>query len=1147
MNSTAHVILDIRGLLLHAYHGGEDRDARRIEVDGKPTKVNTAAFGLNAFIDRYFTMITAHYQPRQIIAVWDGSNDRRRTMFPDYKLKRRSREKVPEMEAELSALQNLGKAFLASLGVTQMRVASCEADDVIAMLCQRLEGYKLVYTVDADLLALAGEKTMVFLKGEPVEETYKNTPLHLISLQKSILGDQSDGYPGVKGLGEAAWQKLVETYDWDGMEELERCVANQDYRTILAALNEEDNATLRKLYEKRDEWRASYSLARLHPEWCEGQWAGKYVKIDWYKRVPSRERLRSVLEAAGSGDRLPEFDRLLPTTWLIDASNFEEKDIEEAAQLFAQSPHVSFDYETYDCLEHPAYKEVSADYVDVLSQRMTGASFNFGPNLQYTFYLTVNHADSANLPVSVVERFLKAVPSDVPLVAQNAPFELAVTQHHFGWTPTLVHDTAIMASYVNENEPAGLKHSSKLYLNYDQTTYEQVTTGEDGVRRRMDELSARHVLNYGCDDAIVTGSLYDLYKLILQIEGTWESVREFEFDFGHVMTESFIDGAEVDFERLAKLAEDDQAALERTDERMREVLKEHAAQMNESGYETLFAERWALDLAKLREANADMEVIAKRRECLQDECREACRYISPAPDPELVEKPLDKKVMAATAKSLGLPQLRSADPKRLAEWVASLQRQIAENPALKATEAQVRFLGLLSEAAPVLKKGGPAVAKLQGFCREVLREDKRTWIGDELSARSPKQMSALLYGILGLPVLIRNEVKPDTARDKLGLDGAPATNEMALQTWLAEMDEGDWRREVLQCVHDVKAVLTRQSLYYTPYPLWRSPVDGRIHPQIKNCGTVTRRPSGTSPNILQVSKIKDEGRVRSCYLPRSRDEIIISVDFSQQELRLLAGLCRDPNMLAAYIGAVEQRIDIHSMTASGVFGAAYDAFIAVLNDKGDPQHLAAKRARAIGKMINFLLAYGGTAAGLSRKAIIPLAEAELFVNRTFATYPKMVDWQQATIEEGRRKGYVETAYGSRRHLPDLLSSDNRKRSAAERQAINAPIQGTAADILKRVVQRARRERLFEETKSRMLAPVYDEIASSVPKVAAVEYIARLSEYMSITPPGMDVPQVPDVSIGLTWGEQIELGAYPSEAKILEALEQLEEKKHVVGL
>jgi DNA polymerase-1 len=504
--------------------------------------------------------------------------------------------------------------------------------------------------------------------------------------------------------------------------------------------------------------------------------------------------------------------------------------------------------------------------------------------------------------------------------------------------------------------------------------------------------------------------------------------------------------------------------------------------------------------------------------------------------------------VSAAARALGLPAIRSLAEDRLDFWCRSILEQSEE---VGFTPEQERFVTRLQLAKDTLaiELNAPQSEVAVEFVEALMEAwdaSKERWEGTELNVGSPKQMAELFYGMLGLDILIRNQSAEGSVRDVFEMEGSPATNDLAMKTWLVELEEGDWRREVIELISTMRACKQRESLYYRPYPLWKSPIDGRIHPQFNNCGTITRRPTGSSPNLLQVSKHKDGGRMRSTILPQSDDEVVVSIDFSQQELALLAAVSGDENLLACYSGPVETRRDVHTMTSTTIMNIynrregnsewTYADYNRIRKDSDHPDFKRSKQVRdKQGKPTNFLLVYGGSAIGLARKLIVNKTLAEQIYEGFHHTYPGVEKFQERAIKFAEKHGYYPTVYGNRKHAPNILDKDGAKRSGAQRQVVNMPMQGSAADILKMVLREYNNQRIAEIMGSTLYACVYDEIVASVPKDRVRDYILRMVEIMQVIIPGSPVQLVADASFGPSWGEQYELEGDYSEDNIVKAL------------
>lgn len=1155
----ARIILDLRGLVLHAYYAGEADDTVR---DGAGNKVRTSRLGVDNFIRMYLDPILSNHAPVNIVAVLEGSNHnvRRRNMSATYKSKPGQDEDNEVVQAQRNEAIETVQKLLLGLGCILVKAPNCEADDVIALIVERAPGPKIIYTKDQDMLALHRDGVSVIVANE-LREEFKGIDLNtydprLVTLYKSLVGDSGDCIPGVERFGEKTWERLVEDFGYAQMMELYECVDSGKFDKISQWAEENDDKALRMIYEKRAQWSLSFKLAKLHPEWVEQTFAGKQTKLQWGKRLPSRERVMKCLEPIGLEDWVGAFERFYPTYELITRDN--ESKIPKLISALKEGPFIPFDYESFDALQHPAYQEAkrSGVYVDVLNQQVTGCSFCYGENFNHSFYVSVKHRDTRNCAHETIGRIIEQLHDDNEpvFVAHNGTFESVLTQNNFGLIFDEVLDTVILSSYANENEEDRLKQLSKRYLNYDQLTYQQVVPkGYD-----MRELSGKEVLQYGCDDSFVTAHLFVLFRLMCEIEGTFDFLCENEPFFDTALIPAFIKGIPIDWNRLEQISADDDELYEKTDKEIRDLLIEHCSEINEEGFETLWTEVEPYERSKREHKNnkneekndagettakgetfklKSQEQIEKEIEEIRDEYYNACRYVhQSAPEMEL-----NKKSISTVAKALGLPPIRSLDPDRLEFYVSGIGEQFEGKEPNAQQREFIALLGGCMRTIGGVVKGTPQNefdSNFIEFLDQVVSGNSKLWVGDELNPGSSKQMAQLFIGKMGLPIIVRNEKQEEeSVRSVFDLEGAPSTNEIAVRTWMAETDEDSWQHKVLKGMLTLKGIRQRRSLYYKPYRLWRSPEDGRIHPQFKNCGTITRRPSGNSPNILQVSKTKDDGRMRSCFLPQDKDkELIVSIDFVQQELVILAALSGDANLLSCY--SEGQRRDVHSMTATAIMNMlgkkkgkkeiSYDEYI-VLYEAGDKEATDIRKKYA--KTTNFLIVYGGSAIGLSRKTIVPRAMAEDFVEGFHRMYPGVEKFSEEAIKFTKKHGYVMTIFGNRKHCDGIFDKNAGIAASWERQAVNFLIQGCAADIGKIVLRKYCKQNIAERYQSTLYALIYDELIGSVPDGSIHPYVTELADIMEMPLPN-GVKLRTSVSIGINWGEQVEVGERPS-AEIIE--------------
>ena len=1176
-------ILDLRGLVLHAYYSNKPGRATVRGSTGKD--VPASEHGVSAFLDIYLNPILKRWAPVDIIVVGEGKdgNARRRAMHADYKNR-------PEQDAD-DAVAKQQKAdclkgvsrILMHLGCPLVNTPYCEADDTIAFLVDRLKGEKTVYTKDKDLLALADRATLMIpdhatgeirrvtkfehreirpdlLIANPEDfQAIDSVPGWYVTLFKSIAGDRSDNYGGVKGMGPKAFHDLVHEVGLDGCEQLVEIVSKRDWAWLQSAA--EGSKLLTKLNSQRDEWSKGWELAKLRPEWCEQNWRGSYVRPQWTKRVPQRENLHKELRIHYQEDRIDDYEHLVVRQWLMDQDwlNTSQASLETELHAMSESSFLAFDYESYDTLKYEGFQKAKPGFVDVNSQDVTGASFCYGSNLNRCFYIPINHRDTANCEKGDIVELLQHV-RDKNLVAQNASFELVVSKNSLGYefdVDNIPHDTAITMSYVDEEEEAGLKKMSKAMLNYDQINYSQVV----GPDQDMRDISGAEVLKYGCDDSIVTAHLFVLHRLILECEQTWDFYFENERHFAYTHIDPFIKGVPIDFERLSSLRQDDAAASAAAEARLREVLSERCQEVNEQGFETLWPEILSFKAAdagaraQKKGEVVDKDALEARLYALKREVHDACRY-TPWSSPDN----LTPQLLSVATRAVGLAPYRykSLSEKKVNDWCDSMDLQ---NEAMEGdyTDEQRELLLALREAAPTLEAcasenpADDAYKRLLFLCQDFWERDRASvYTGTELNVGSPQQMAYLFYGMLGLPILSRNIAKEGSTRNLFELEGAPATNELAMATWLVELPMGDWRREVIELVMTLRTCRQRESLYYKPYPLWAHPEDGRIRPGFRNCGTVTRRPSGSSPNFLQISKVKDQGRIRSCILPQNDDHVIVSIDFTQQELAILAGLSKDPTLLSCYVGDAKR--DVHTTTTAtianileprrgGVPHWTYEECVAALKDPNHPDRDWLKEVRSRrAKVSNFLLSYAGSPMGLATKLIVDKELGKQIHEGFHNTYPGVNKRAEAVVNFGVNHGFVKTAFGNRRHVPGLLSPNKSVAKALARQSVNMEMQGTAADVAKIVCREYNRQRVAEKTGSVFLALVYDECACSVPKASLKQYIDMMQDIMQVAIPGTDITLAIDVSIGANWGKQIELNGDHSQKNIDNILSEIENQR-----
>ena len=363
---------------------------------------------------------------------------------------------------------------------------------------------------------------------------------------------------------------------------------------------------------------------------------------------------------------------------------------------------------------------------------------------------------------------------------------------------------------------------------------------------------------------------------------------------------------------------------------------------------------------------------------------------------------------------------------------------------------------------------------------EALAERARELAGHSFNLASPKQIQEILFNELRLPVLRKTpRGQPSTAEDVL--------QELALDYPLPKV------------ILEYRALAKLRSTYTERLPEQIDPDTGRVHTSYHQAVAATGRLSSSDPNLQNIPVRTEEGRrIRQAFVapPGWR---LLAADYSQIELRIMAHLSGDPGLQAAF----ESGADVHRATAAEVFGVPLEA--------------VTPEQRRSAKAINFGLIYGMSAFGLARQLGIERGAAQEYVERYFARYPGVRAFMDRTREQARELGYVETVFGRRLYLPDIRSRNTQRRQYAERTAINAPMQGTAADIIKRAMIRVHRWIGDSGLDVRMVMQVHDELVFEVGEGVVEEATAAIRRIMEQAAE-LNVPLVVDVGVGDNWDE-----------------------------
>jgi DNA polymerase-1 len=347
---------------------------------------------------------------------------------------------------------------------------------------------------------------------------------------------------------------------------------------------------------------------------------------------------------------------------------------------------------------------------------------------------------------------------------------------------------------------------------------------------------------------------------------------------------------------------------------------------------------------------------------------------------------------------------------------------------------------------------------------------------------SPKQLGEVLFDKLKLD--------PDPKKTRTG---QYATDAQILNRLAAQ-------HEIVRQVLDFRAYRKLQSTYVDMLPSSVFSGTGRIHTTYNQAVTATGRMQSYGPNLQNIPIKTEKGKeIRKAFIPRGEEYLLLSADYSQIELRIIAELSQDEAMLEAFI----KGLDIHQATAAKVYGVELDE--------------VTENMRRQAKMINYGIIYGISAFGLAQRMGISRHEAAAIIEQYFKQYPSIKDYINRTIEFAHKNGYVETLMGRRRYLRDINSRNATTRGSEERNAINAPIQGTAADMIKIAMSNIYKELVERELKTKMILQVHDELVFDLYKEEKDEVIPIVEQKMKAAIP-MRVPIVVEVGIGTNWLE-----------------------------
>lgn len=1153
------LLVDLSSVIWTSLLSGKDHEHGKYiksPTTGRDILVNSGGFGYEHAVNHLVCVLDdLKFQPTEMILVAEGMNSKaeRRTIYKDYKSRS---DHLPEQYEQFDICKQMViDAFLNVGAQLVWQDGGVEADDVIAYLAKHLKGEVWIDSVDKDMAVLVDDRVHHYRSGAVDANPFGPFPHKYITTWIALVGDSTDGIPGAKGFGPKAAEKLLYTFGVDGLELLEDLIKSRKLRMLSEDVGEMKE--LERIIVDQANVYTSYELARLRVE-----------RVNILHR-PLQWRVGMVKPRSTCSDT--RLQKWAGAVRLIDTSNYDQA-VTWARGQIAQSPFVTLDVETATPAASDEWlaKLDKEDRVDVFGSDLTSVQLTFGPNMQYSVYLPYNNVetnDVKNLTIDQIVGFVDLVPREKFTVVHNAAFELPVCYMAWDgrWKDDPIHhgflrnviDSSIMSSYVDENRSRGLKDLSANLLNYEQTTYDELTIrtvakGEwNGVgqvieetdttvtiRLKTNQLTAAEVLAYGADDCICTAALANHFMTVMEIENTWDVFMEVEQWPAYLTALAFVQGTRFSLERMAEIEREDDKAYDEAWPALRNYL-----------FKVGF------------EGTVQPEMLSDEQISSMIGHHEACgegEFVLPS-------------------------HILRFDP-------AGIKRayEIIVGEELSTQVRKPEKLAMLIEPEHPLLAKAVAEQDLETI-NSLLKEH---FTGEPvLDLDSPKQMKALLYDHMRIPPKVIGKVTALERQKNPALAKAVAKfKKIQLGSTSETLTEEDWKlirlkaksddtaidfalafdkdsiepdaQAALRAIETMKKVGTRRKLFYRTYWNILHWKDNLIHAGINQCSAVTRRYTASLPNLQQLPKKGEGVKFRGCFLPHHKDAVIASIDYAGQELRLAAERSQDPNMLACYVG--DKLKDIHSITAAGAlrlkwgdeevdalfaeFGADlprdaeghYDLFLR-LREMGK-KHPIGKKAddlRKDAKNVNFGAQNLAQALRLSETLVMPVADAELFLGARAKMFPLVDQAAERAADEAMQTGLAFTMMGARRHLRESVTSNDKwEAERAARQAWNMELQGSAAEMTKLGMARLWLSGVFFRYDARFIAPIHDELVSSVHRDHAVDFLREKHAAMTGPYAQMKVPILGSISVGPDFAAQTECGEHFIQENIEQALNDI---------
>ena len=1015
----------------------------------KNPRINSKGLNTSAIIGFVNTLqeVIEKEQPKYLGVAFDPHGPTFRSdKFPAYKAQR---EATPE---DIKKAVPIIKELLAAYRIPVLQVDGYEADDVVGTLAKKadsIEGLEtFMLTPDKDYGQLVTPKVKIYRPrhgggyevmgpSEVCEKYGITTPLQVIDLL-ALMGDSADNFPGCPGVGEKTATKLIS--DFNSVDEL------------LQRTEELKGALKKKVEEHVEDIRMSYFLATICTE----------VPIDLNladleMKSPDEEKLSALfaeLEFKSLTNRVLKKVEKKPKTDNTQLDLFAEFAPNDAGDSkfssFETLKTTSHDYklvENEEEMRKLCDAFLTKDFL-VLDTETTSTSaidaelvgLSFSVEEHKAFYVPIPAKREEALRIVNIFKPLYEDPK-ILKVGQNLKYDLEVLRNYDIELKGKMWDTMIAHYLIQPELRHNMDYMAETILNYQKIHTEELIGKKGKNQLSFRDLPPKKVYEYACEDADITLQLKNRLEKELKNKNCEDLFYNIEMPLMQVLAEMEINGVCINADSLKETSK-------------------------------IFSDR-------LKEAEKEIYEIAGEEFNISSPKQVGDILFGKM---KIIDNPKKTKSWQYVTNEKELEEIKESHPivGKILEY-RKLNSILTERTKKKATIEQMPdlfgFNIVQEESNNSTKQSHLEISKLMNQLEKEIYE----LAGEKFKIMSPKNVGTILFDKMKI---IDNPKKTETWQY--------VTSEEILQQLKG-------KHKIVEKILNYRETVKLVGTYVEALPALVNKRTGHIHTSFNQTITATGRLSSSNPNLQNIPVRGEDGKeIRKVFVPEPGC-LFFSADYSQIELRVMAHLSGDENMINVF----KDGKDLHAATAATIY-------------KKDIEEIT-RDERTKSKRANFGIIYGITVFGLAERLDISREESKQLIDGFFKTFPKVKDYMDKVIEEARQNEYVETLFGRRRYLKDINSQNATVRGFAERNAINAPIQGTAADIIKVAMIRIFQRFKAENIRSKMILQVHDELNFSVypEEKEKVEQIVIEEMQNAIE---MKVPLIADCGFGNNWLE-----------------------------